>query len=383
MREANATVWNQVVCWRHSNAHSHASGRKQKAIGACLQTTRTLFQRVGTAQYAAAVGELWRHHLPGNIQQDYRSLVRYATLAASSHNTQPWKFKLAPGRIAILADLSRRCPAVDPDDHHLYASLGCATQNLLLAAQAAGLKGHDTYDASTSGVNVDLEPTTPLRSALFEAIPTRQCSRSEYDGSSLTAEQLRSLEQAGRGNGVSVMLLSDSTRKDQVAEYVAAGNTAQFAETAWAGELKSWIRFNAREAIQSGDGLYGPVMGNPDVPRWLGLLFMRLAFSAKNQNQKDISHIRNSSAIAVLFSEADDQAHWIEAGHCYQRLALQAAALDLRTAFINQPVEVSALRPQFASFLGIGNRRPDLVIRIGRGPEMPRSLRRPVDQVIA
>jgi hypothetical protein len=109
---------------------------------------------------------------------------------------------------------------------------------------------------------------------------------------------------------------------------------------------------------------------------------MRVAFSAKRQNRKDVKHIRSSAAIAVIFSEADDKPHWIEAGRCYERLALQAAALELRTAFINQPVEVPALRSQFAGFLGIGNRRPDLVVRIGRGPEMPRSLRRSVDQVL-
>lgn len=109
---------------------------------------------------------------------------------------------------------------------------------------------------------------------------------------------------------------------------------------------------------------------------------MRLAFSAKSQNQKDIQKIRSSSAIAVFVSDTDDKPHWIEAGRCYERLALQATALHLRTAFINQPVEVLALRQQFASSLGIGNRRPDLVVRIGRGPEMPRSLRRPLEQVL-
>jgi len=40
----------------------------------------------------------------------------------------------------------------------------------------------------------------------------------------------------------------------------------------------------------------------------------------------------------------DDKRHWIEAGRSYERLALQAVALDLRTEFINQPVEVPALR---------------------------------------
>lgn len=331
---------------------------------------------------SAAVRETWRHAKLGNATYDYVGLVRYATLAASSHNTQPWKFKLEPGRIGILPDLSRRCPAVDPDDHHLYASLGCAAENLLLAAQAAGLNGHYSCDASASSVRVDFEEATPFRSALFEAIPRRQCSRAEYDGTSLSDEQLRLLEETGRGHGVSVMLLTAQNQKEQVAEYVAEGNTAQFADPAWAKELKTWIRFNARDAVRTGDGLYGPVMGSPDVPRWLGILFMRLAFSAKRQNRKDIRHIRSSAAIAVFVSEADDKPHWIEAGRCYERLALQAAALDLRTAFINQPVEVPALRPQFAGFLGIGHRRPDLIVRIGRGPEMPRSLRRPVEHVL-
>lgn len=330
----------------------------------------------------ATVAKTWRHSEPGNATHDYVDLVRYATLAASSHNTQPWKFKLEPRRIVILPDLSRRCPAVDPDDHHLYGSLGCAAENLLLAAQAVGLEGHYSYDASVSGVEVNFEVSAPHRSALFEAIPRRQCSRAEYDGSELSAGQLRLLEEAGSGSGVSLRLLTEGRQKEQVAEYVAEGNTAQFDDPAWAEELQAWIRFNSRDAVRAGDGLYGPVMGSPDVPRWLGEFFMRVAFSAKRQNRKDITHIRSSGAIAVFFSEIDDKRHWIEAGRSYERLALQAAALELRTAFINQPVEVPALRAQFATFLNIGDRRPDLVVRIGRGPEMPRSLRRPVEQVL-
>jgi len=332
--------------------------------------------------YLDKVSETWRHGAPGAAPHDYKELVRYATLAASSHNTQPWIFELESNRIRVLPDLSRRCPAVDPDDHHLYTSLGCATENLLLAAQAAGLKGHCQFDASASGLVIDFEEATAVRSALFEAIPLRQCSRSEYDGVPLSAEDLEQLQAAGKGDGVSVLLMTQADQKDLIADYVARGNDAQFADPAWARELKAWIRFNGREAVQSGDGLYGPVMGNPAVPRWLGLLAMKGAFSANNQNKKDRRHIHSSSAIAVIYSEADDIHHWIEAGRCYQRLALQAAALGLRTAFINQPVEVATLRPEFARGIGIGDRRPDLIVRIGRGPEMPRSLRRPVEEVI-
>lgn len=332
--------------------------------------------------YSAAVSHTWRHFDLDTAADDYVILVRYAILAASSHNTQPWKFALEPGRIRILPDLSRRCPEVDPDDHHLYASLGCAATNLLLAAQAAGLHGHCSFDESSSCVQVDFEKASPHRSGLFEAIPRRQCTRTGYDGTALTADELRLLQEAGRGDGVSVLLLTEDRKKEQVADFVAKGNLAQINDPRWSAEMRDWVRFTADDALQRGDGLYGAAMGFPDIPRWLGNVVMRVAVSAARQNAKDAAHIRSSGAIAVIYSDEDDKRHWVEAGRCYERLALQATALGLCNAFINQPVEVPSLRPQFASFLGIGTLRPDLVVRIGRGPEMPRSPRRPLEDVI-
>ena len=73
----------------------------------------------------------------------------------------------------------------------------------------------------------------------------------------------------------------------------------------------------------------------------------------------------------------------MEVGRCYERFALQATALGVRNAFLNQPVEVGSIRPQFAAMLGLGNQRPDLVVRFGRGPALPWSMRRPVQAVLA
>jgi nitroreductase len=87
-----------------------------------------------------------------NYTAKLRELVRYATLAPSSHNTQCWKFRLEDRAISILLDLSRRCSVVDPDDHHLYVSLGCAAENLLQAAKAQGLSGQITFDDSGDGL---------------------------------------------------------------------------------------------------------------------------------------------------------------------------------------------------------------------------------------
>lgn len=312
-----------------------------------------------------------------------RELVRHATLAPSSHNTQCWTFRMQEGLITVAPDLSRRCPVVDPDDHHLFVSLGCATENLAHAALANGLQASANFDPAGAGsVAVRLEATKAHASPLFQAIAERQCTRRDYDDKSLSTEELRLLEQAGNGNGVHMLLLTDRSAMETVLAYVESGNTAQINDPAFIDELKAWIRFSNEEAIRTGDGLFTGASGNIVLPRWLGSRMMGLFFTPKSENERYARQIRNSAGIAVFVAEVSDKAHWVETGRCYERFALQATALGIRNALLNQPVEVAALRPQFAAAIGLGDRRPDLVVRFGRGPSMPLSMRRPVQSVL-
>lgn len=335
--------------------------------------------------YENAVSRTWRHSGAdaGDKPALLRDLVRHATLAPSSHNTQCWKFHLEDRSISILPDLARRCPVVDPDDHHLFVSLGCATENLIQAALANGLNGTLVVDDSAGEtLRVLLEPTRAVATRLFDAIPERQSTRGEYDGKPVSTSELALLERAGTGDGVRIILLTGRAAMEKVLEYVVQGNTAQMNDRAFVEELKAWIRFSASDAVRTGDGLYAASSGNPSLPAWLGSLLFGLFFTPKNENDKYAKQVRSSAGIAVFVSEADNPAQWIEVGRCYERFALQSAALGIRNAMLNQPVEVSALRPQFANFLGVDGRRPDLVVRFGRGTKLPPSLRRPVEAVL-
>lgn len=333
-----------------------------------------------------AVSGTWRHGEvdAGNESALLRELVRYATLAPSSHNTQCWKFRVGDRSISVVPDLSRRCPVVDPDDHHLFVSIGCAAENLLQAALAHGLHGVTAFDASGGGgLRIALEPTKAVATALFDAIPKRQSTRTEYDGKPLSASELALLERAGAGPGVKLMLLTERPAMEKVLDYVVEGNTAQMSDPAFVEELKAWIRFSRSDAVRARDGLFSGSSGSPSVPSWLGNVLFGLFFTPKSENDKYARHVRSSAGIAVFASDAANPAQWIEVGRCYERFALQSAALGIRNAMLNQPVEVVALRPRFAAVLGIGELRPDLVVRFGRGPTMPPSLRRPVEAVLA
>jgi hypothetical protein len=311
-----------------------------------------------------------------------QELVRCATLAPSSHNTQCWKFALEDKAITILPDLSRRCPAVDPDNHHVFVSLGCAAENLVQAAWAHGFKAETRFDATRDAVRVTLTPTPAQASPLFNAIPARQCTRGDYDGKPLSSEELDLLERAGTSNGVRMLLLTERPAMERVLEYVVQGNTAQMADPAFIKELKTWIRFNRKDAVRTRDGLFSVTSGNPAIPSWLGDLAFGWFFTTRGENDKVARQIRSSAGIAVFVGQVADMAHWVEVGRCYERFALQATALGIRNAFLNQPLEVPSVRSPFADAIGLTGQRPDLVVRFGRGPALPQSLRRPVQAVL-
>jgi hypothetical protein len=358
-----------------------------RALAAALAASGSLVAcsaNSGAPIHDAAVKQTWRLGPLEGLQGAAlgAELVRYATLAPSSHNTQCWKFAVENDAITILPDLSRRCPAVDPDDHHLIVSLGCAAENLMQAAQALGSRCEARFDEARSSVRIALTPATPEVSELFRAIPSRQCTRAEYDGKPLASDELKRLEAAGASERVRMLLLTDRPTLEKVLDFVVQGNTAQMNDRAFVDELKRWIRFNSADAVRLSDGLFSGSTGNPELPAWLGGLMFDLFFTPNTENGKYTKQLRSSAGVAVFAGAKEDVSHWVEVGRCYERFALQATALGIRTAHVNMPVEVATLRSKFGEAIGLGRMRPDLVIRFGRGPTLPRSLRRPVPAVL-
>lgn len=303
-------------------------------------------------------------------------LIRYATLAANSHNTQPWTMYADQGVIGILPDFSRATPAVDPDNHHLWVSLGCAAENLSIAGNAAGRPG--VFGANVGkGLRYDYGRAKPVPSPLFEAIPRRQCTRTVYDGNPLAPSDLETLDQAAQMPGVRSVFVTDEALKGRLRDLIVAGNDAQMADPAFVAELRHWLRFNPRSALASGDGLFSASTGNPVLPEALGRRAFDRFFTAAAEGERVARHIGSSSGLVVFLAEREDPAHWVLVGRACQRFALAATTLGLKHAFVNQPVEVAGLRPELAALVGERGLRPDLLLRFGRGPLMPWSLRRP------
>src|ERR1700736_7022760 len=340
--------------------------RRELVLGAFGVSTGTalsiqMANADSSTRYERAVRSTWA---PMRVDPSKLELVRFATLAANSHNTQPWKFSIKENSISIAPDYARRCPVVDPDDHHLFVSLGCAAENLTHAAAAAGLKSNPDFENDV--VTVRFEKAQPIASPLFEAIPRRQSTRAVFDAKPVSSDDLRLLEQAGIDDGVAVLIITDRARMAKVTEYVVRGNAHQMQDKAFMKELKAWLRFSEADAVATMDGLFSRASGNPSLPSWLARPLLNFVYTESGENDKYRAQIDSSAGIAVFSSELNNKNHWIAAGRACQRFALQATCLGLKYAFINQPVEVPELRNELSSYLGLGGRRADIVGRCVR-----------------
>ena len=323
----------------------------------------------------------------GSNADKLRFLLNYAVLAPSSHNTQPWLFRVAADCVEILADRTRCLPVVDPHDRALVISCGAALEHLVVALRRFGYLSdiepipdpadHDCLARLRLGGRA--EPDKRDR-ALFEAIRERRTNRHVFADRSLPEALINDCQAAAERAGARLTAITDAARRRRIAELVAEGDRLQFAGPRFRRELAAWV--HSRRAA-SRDGMSGSGFGMPDSLSPLGALVIRTFDLGGGVAAKDQQIAAGSPALAVLSTPDDTPKDWLVAGQALSRVLLTATAAGVSAAYLNQPIEVESLRPQLVDYsLDSTMGTPQLLFRLGYGPAIEPAVRRPVDDVI-
>ena len=309
-------------------------------------------------------------------------LIEHAIRAPSGHNTQPWRFALGADCITIAPDFSKRLPVVDPDNRELYISLGCAAENLRIAASHHGY-ATTTAIAADGAITITLQQQSGIiPNPLFAQIPRRQTNRATADGRRIPPPALNDILAASQSAGVQLHAWENgSPAFARLGALVMAGNTAQMRDPAFKRELLTWIRYNRKDSERTRDGLSYAVMGAPNLPRWLTALIIRLMLNPRSQNNSDRKKIAAASHLLLIASDGDNIPAWIATGGALQRLLLQLTAHGIASAWLNQPCEVPELRVRLAD--ECPGAHPQILLRLGYAAPLPYALRRPLAEVVA
>lgn len=312
-------------------------------------------------------------------------LVRVATLAPSSHNTQPWRFELHHGYVRVRADTDRWLRVADRDQRELFISLGCAVENLVLAARHEGLQPEVALepDPDTDG------PVATVsfgrgggdgRAAAGESqsggldlhaeIPRRRTSHRPFDDRRPADRELELLRTVCDGHGVEVALLDDEESIRRVADLSAEADREQFADAAWRRELGQWI----------GGGVFGA--------RWpvsrIAQAVVTHVDMGESTARKNAALIGGSPSIGIIWTHRDTHDDHVRVGRAYERAALAASAMGIAVHPVSQALELPRLKGRLAALLPVADAVPHHVFRLGYAAGEERGTpRRPPHEMIA
>nr|WP_175803122.1 nitroreductase family protein [Burkholderia anthina] len=319
------------------------------------------------------------HHL--------RSLLGYAVLAPSSHNSQPWRFLVNGTTISVCADRVRALPVVDPFDRELIISCGAALLNLRVALNHAGLA--HTIGTFPSEVDPDLLALVRVcddgysdasLGALFDAIADRVTTRAPFESTAVPDEIQQALIAAGIAEGTDIACVDSIAHRARVAELVAQADRQQFADPRFRRELASWI--DPRRHV---DGMPAFAAGVPALLDFAAPVVTTAVRTFDLGNGLAALHhqlVGASPLIVCIATARDDREAWLAAGQALERILLVATRAGYTASYLNQPIETTELRTHLRHMLGLRG-EPQLLLRVGRGPHMPHSPRRPLDDVIS
>ena len=323
----------------------------------------------------------------GTVEEQIEFALRCAILAPSSHNTQPWRFRVEDGAIELLADRSRALPVVDPHQRELAISCGAALFHIRVALRALGRD--PLVERTPPGADPDLlarvrvgSGATPAEEELrlLAEIPRRHTNRSEFEHRPLPRQLGPRLKRAVATEGAELVLVSAGRAKQQIAALIAEADQRQWSDSAFRSELAEWTRPNHSDRR---DGIPGYGLGRGRASSVITPILIKRFDLGDKQGERNSRQAEGAAAIACISTEGDERADWLTAGEALAHVLLLAQAEDVSASFVNQPVEDEELRGRLAAILD-GRGIPQLALRLGfaREPAHP-TPRRPLDEVLA
>lgn len=320
--------------------------------------------------------------------QKIKHILQYGILAPSTHNTQPWKFKIKKTHVLLMADLERKIPEADPTGRDMYISIGALLKNIVLAAGEFGVKTEIIFNKSLKNRRqvavISFEnlkaAKQPRNSKILDAIINRQNYRGYFQSSLNTQKVRKVLESINNSKKTSIDLYEDLETRTLLATLTSEGLKLAYANPRFRKEISSLINHNLSKKQR---GLHGfslrmSLPASIVIPK----VMKRKDIGAKlaiNNYQSFIS----APCVLVLKSK-DDEESWIQAGMLLEHVIVLLTALGIQSSIYAAAIEMGDIRSELTEYLHIkGPVKPQLLVCIGHATEpLPFSLRKDLSEVL-
>lgn len=315
----------------------------------------------------------------GSDLEKLKFFARYAVLAPSGHNTQPWRFSTDGEALLLGADYKRRLPYSGVQANEPLVSLGACLQTLQLAAKGFGYEIDVEYTLKNDLIaKISLGSKTTPDPSLIDAITSRSSNRHPYDLKPLSEKLLGSLVKTDVKR-VSARILSAREDIEYMAKKTEEGTLRTFGDKEFRTELSKWVRNNL---TKQHDGMPGYTQGIPTPPSLLAKHMIKNINISKDQAKKDVKRVLESPDLIILSVREDDEAALLDGGRLYAQICVLAQKNNLATSGTGASVVDPVARKEVEEKYHLPG-RAIAVIRIGKATTAARHTPRwPLDAVM-
>lgn len=187
-------------------------------------------------------------------------IVAAGILAANPHNSQPWIFQITDSTIDLFADRKRQIGVIDPFLREMYIGLGCAVENMMLAAGAEGfsatLKLMPNPAEENHAAHIELVPSSSPPSSLYSAIPNRHTDRGAYDTTrSMATETFEEIEALIAETEVRLFWYKEAADRARFSKVATESAEALIADDQQSMDSHAWWRQDWDQLQETADGI--------------------------------------------------------------------------------------------------------------------------------
>ena len=311
------------------------------------------------AAVRGAVNGVWSsgQGAPYDLWHDWASMtgidqvVAAGVLAANPHNTQPWRFAADGEVIGIWSDETRRMPFTDAIDREHIAGLGCAVENMVVAARSQGRGATVAVFPDPADpllvARVALSPGAPpsaAEQALAAAIPQRHTDRGPFTADPVDDDTLAGFAVLPEsGEPASLVTIADPAARDAVSAVMMRAVQAIVDDVDASVEAFAWFRNDRADIDRYRDGLTLDGQGFDD----LTLAFAKILPATSRQDGDEFwlntmrdTDTKTAAAYGiVVVDDVHDPAQQFAGGRILERAHLHATALRLGFQHMNPVTE--------------------------------------------
>lgn len=326
------------------------------------------------------------HINPKDFSENFSDLrklqffARYAVLAPSGHNTQPWHFSSQGQTLLLKANTGRHLPHSGTAAAEPHISLGCCLETLCLAAEGFGYGlsvDYDVQEGVAAAITLD-KRVTPDQS-LLAAITKRTSNRNPYEPAPLANSVLAGLAHTSDLPKVSARPITDRDEIAFLADQTQHATHAIMTEQEFRTELSKWVRSNVSKQY---DGMPGFAQGMPTPPSLIAKHIIKNVDISKSQAKKDAGRILQSPALLLITAEDPGTKEFLNAGRLYARICIRAQQAGLATSGVGAAAIDPSTRQAIQQHFKLTD-RPIALIRLGVATKKARHTPRwPLQKVI-